>query len=475
MLMASLHPAPPPISASILALPDTPTAPSQKAACRSRSFPLIPSPADPIGGIGRGIAPKNGGIDLLTDIQAKNAKAAGKSFKLSDSGGLFLFVTASGFKSWRWKYRFGGKEKQLVLGRYPETSIREARRLRDVADAMRRGGNDPAHQREQAKAQAAAERLETFEALATEWHRKQSALWRPKHSDKVFSSLKSNAFPLLGNLPVGTIKAPTVLAVLRKVEQRGSHDQAHRLRQRLEAIFAMAIGMGLAETNPATMVGKALAPVILRHYPALRSIQDARALIAASEDGPGNVVTKLASRMLAVTAARSEAVRYAEWGEIEGAQWRVPGAHMKGQREQRNDPNFEFIIPLPPQAVEIIDAVKALNGNYKLIFGGVRNPNKPMSDSTISTLYRRLPDFAGRHVPHGWRSTFSTVMNEWADTHGKPGDRAILDLMLAHKPQGVEGIYNRAAYMPRRRELAAIWADLLLDGLPLASSLMSPA
>lgn len=413
----------------------------------------------------------------LSDTQVKNARARAKAYKLSDSHGLFLFVTPTGVKSWRWKYRFDGKEKQLVFGRYPELGIGEARRLRDEANKLRRAGQDPAFAKSEAKFAAAADRAETFEAVARRWHLQQKRLWRPKHAANVLRALENDVFPAIGKRPIGQIKAPAVLALLRDIEERGANDQAHRTRQRIDAIFAAAIGMGLADSNPAAMVGKALAPVILGRYPALRSLERARALIEASEAAPGNPITKLANRFIAVTAGRSEAVRYSEWPELEQlgsdqAQWRIPGAHMKGQREQRDDPHFEFIVPLPPQAVEVVEAVRPLTGNAKLIFGGIRDPRRPMSDSTISMLYRRLPAFAGQHVPHGWRSTFSTIMNEWADEHGRAGDRAIIDLMLAHKPQGVEGIYNRAAYMPRRRELATIWAGMLLDGLPPAASLL---
>lgn len=413
----------------------------------------------------------------LTDTQAKNAKAIGKPVKLADAHGLYLFVTPGGVKSWRWKYRFDGREKVLVIGRYPELGIKDARGVRDEADKIRRGGHDPAFAKASAKAHAAANRLGTFESVAREWHTNQAKRWRPKYAAQILRSLVNDVFPAIGNRPIGQVTAPDVLAVLRAIEARGAHDQAHRIRQRIEYIFAMAIGMGLAELNPATMVGKALAPAVIGRYPALRTIERARALIEASEAAAGNPVIKLANRFIAVTAARSEAVRYGEWSELEklgtdAAQWRIPGEHMKGQREQRDDPDFEFIVPLPAQAQEIVDAVKPLTGNAPLIFGGIRDPRRPMSDSTLSAMYRRLPAFAGQHVPHGWRSTFSTVMNEWADEQGRPGDRAIIDLMLAHKPGGVEGIYNRAAYMPRRRELADIWADMLLGGLQPAAALL---
>lgn len=416
-----------------------------------------------------GIGSDKGGIGMLSDIQCKSAKARAKAYKLADSHGLYLFVTPSGVKSWRWKYRFEGREKLIVFGRYPEISVKAARSARDASDGLRRAGTDPASSKEDASEA-------TFEAIATRWCAQQKARWRPKHAGNVLRSLQREVFPAIGKKQIGDVTASAVLTLLRKIEARGAIDQAHRLRQRIDAVFAVAIGMGVAQINPAAMVGKALSPIVVGRYPALRTLDDARALLLAAEAAPGNPVMKLAGRFMAVTAARSEAVRYAKWPEIERgearSQWRIPGAHMKGDRASRGDPDYEFIVPMATQALEIIDAASALNGNAPLIFGGPRDPRKPMSDSTISAMYRRLPQFSGRHVPHGWRSTFSTIMNEWAQEQGRPGDSAVIDMMLAHVRPGVEGIYNRAAYMPRRRELAQIWADMLLDGLPPPASLL---
>lgn len=413
---------------------------------------------------------------MLTEIQVRNARPRVTAYKMTDSHGLFLFIAPTGLKSWRWKYRFDGKEKKLTFGRYPEMSLREARIARDAADQLRRDGRDPSHAKADAQIAQRAERVGTLEAVAREWHEDMSTVWRDNHAGEVMRSLKKNVFPRIGARPIGQIEAPAVLEILKAMEEK-SPDQAHRMRQRLDAIFARAIGMGLATTNPAAMVGKALKPMKARRHPAVRSIEDARDVLLTFESEKANAVIKLAHRMLAVTAARSEAVRFAEWGELERltkpelAQWRIPSEHMKGQREQREDEHFEFIVPLPQQAIDVIEAVRSVNGNKPLVFGGIRDPRMPMSDSTMSAVLRKT-HWQGKHRPHGWRSTFSTIMNEWADESGRPGDRAIIDLMLAHKPQGVEAIYNRAAYMTRRRELATIWADMLLDGLPPASSLI---
>lgn len=413
---------------------------------------------------------------MLTDAQCKSAKARGRSYKLSDSKGLHLFVATTGTRSWRWKFRIEGKEKQLVLGHYPDTSLAAARELRDDAAKAKRSGLDPAVERKAAKARRSDPAM-TFEALARDWHQRQKPTWRPDHAANVLRQLKTDVFPAIGAKPINSIKAPDVLRLLRPVEARGAIDQAHRLRQRISAVFVAAIAAGLADSDPAATLSAALKPNTIGRHPALRTIEEARALLAASEALPAHPLTKLAARMLAVTTVRSEAVRFAAPEEFEGLDgaapiWRIPAAHMKGKLAQRADHAFEFIVALPWQAVEIVQAALRLSAGAPLVFPGNRNAHRPMSDAAISALYRRVPGLNGRHVPHGWRATFSTIMNERAVAMDRPEDEAILDLMLAHVPTGVKSIYNRAAYMPRRRRLAQEWADMLLEGLPPAASLL---
>ncbi len=187
--------------------------------------------------------------------------------------------------------------------------------------------------------------------------------------------------------------------------------------------------------------------------------------------------SRLASRLLALTAVRSGVLRMAapvEFEDLDGLapQWRIPAAKMKLVQERKNDPAFEFIVPLSTFAVDVVRVTLAFVGtDAPLLFPSTRDRKRPISDSTLSKSYREA-GFAGLHVPHGWRSTFSTVMNELAGKENRVGDRAIIDLMLAHVPSGVEAAYNRAAYMPRRRELAQEWADLLMHGRPSASALL---
>jgi integrase len=414
---------------------------------------------------------------MLTDTTCRSAKPRDKAYKLADSKGLYLFVTTSGFRSWRWKYRFAGAEKRLTFGGYPEISLASARQQRDEAAALLRSGQDPGIARKQKAASILVEAQNTFEAIARRWHETHKQRWSKVHAADVLTSLERDVFPELAKLPISSITPPMVLQVLREIEGRPAIETAHRVRQRMSAVFVYAIASGMGSQDPAAIVKGALRPVAKGRQPSLGSIAQARALLIACEDAPGYPLTKLASRLLALTAVRPGVIRFAAYSELEDLDgptplWRIPAERMKLAQDRKQGDKFEFLVPLSRQAVETIAATRRLSGGGPLLFPSTRHAHRPMSENAIGYAYNRLPGYSGRHVPHGWRATFSTVMNERAQAMERPGDRAIIDLMLAHLPSGVEGAYNRAAYLPRRRELAQEWADLLMDGMPPPDTLL---
>lgn len=416
---------------------------------------------------------------MLTDQQCKNAKADGKDLKLTDAQGLHLYVTKTGYKSWRFKYRFGGKERRIVFGGYPEISLKQARELKDDARRDLREGRDPGeeHKRKAARRTSGVDESTTFRAMALRWLELQKPLWKPKHLSDVKRSLEREVFPVIGQLPIGEIRAPQIRELLQGVQAGGAIESAHRLRQRISAIFRYAIAHDLAEHDPASAITDALQPVVKGKQPALLKLKACKGFIRAFEQEPGHPQTKLASRLLALTAARAGTVHMAELDEFEDLDgdspiWRIPASKMKLSRAKSEREEYEFIIPLSRQAVETVKAAADFAANRRYLFPSARHSHRPMTDNTLNVAYRRVPMFAGRHVPHGWRSSFSTIMNERAVDLDRPADRAIIDLMLAHQPEGVEALYNRAAYMSRRRELAQEWADLLMDGLQPADVLI---
>ncbi len=425
---------------------------------------------------------------MLTEIAIKRAVPRDKDYKLADAGGLHLFVTAKGHRSWRYKYRFGGKEKRLVLGSYPDVTLRRAREMRDDARAALRVGRDPALESKRARHARKVGHADTFETFARAWHDLQKPRWKPVHADDVIDSMEKNLFPVIGPYPVADIDEGLMLAALRPVERRGAIETAHRLRQRAERVFRYAAGSGAPNLNPAVNVRDSLAPVPpKRRWPALTELKDIRALLHDADRAGALPSTKLSSRFLALTAQRPGMVRHCEWKEIEGvdwssdapspeALWRIPADKMKLELDLRQDEAFEHLVPLSQHAVDVLRAARASTAKVSLVFAGGRDLRTPLSDAAVGTLYKRV-GWKGRHVPHGWRSSFSTVMNGRAE-RGHPGtdrlviDRLIIDMMLAHIPVGMSAAefrYNRQAYMERRRELACGWADLVMeDAMPVA-------
>jgi integrase len=423
---------------------------------------------------------------MLTDIKVRNAKPSEKDYKLADSGGLYLYVTTKGYRSWRMKYRFAGREKRLTFGPYPEVSLVEAREKRDQAKRQLRDHRDPAIEELKRKLAAAADHAETFETVARRWHAMHEARWTPVHANDVIKSLEREIFPSLGNMPISQLDAPLVLATLRRIEARGSLETAKRVRQRMSAVFIHAISEGICATDPAAIVAKAMKPARKSSkQPAIAEVQELRTLLRKVESSGASPVTKIGSRLLALTAVRPAVLRGAQWEEFEGIDWsvgaaaaeaypawRIPSRRMKLVLERKDEASYEHVVPLSRQAVEALLAIRPLTGRNKLVFPSERHAHRAMSENAIGYLYNRC-GYHGRHVPHGWRAAFSTIMNERAEREGRAGDRAVIDLMLAHVPANkVEGVYNRAAYMERRREIAQEWADRLTEGLAPANDLL---
>lgn len=424
----------------------------------------------------------------LTDAQCRKAAAdKERDYKLADSGGLYLFVTKKGAKIWRMKYRFAGKEKRLIFGAYPDVSLVEARDQRDDAKRLLRTHRDPAIELAKKRAASEANADTTFEKMAKRWHEANLAKWSPDYGDLIWRALERDVISAIGKVPLADITAPMVINLLRKIERRGALETAKRVRTYTSGVFCFGISEGVCEQDPASIVGKALKPnPPKRKQPAFTQLDQARSVLIRSEEDTAQPLTLLASRLLAITAARPGIVRAAPWSEFEGidwdapgadapdAVWRVPAERMKLELDRKGEEAFEHVIPLPWQAVEVLRAVRRLSGRIKLLFPSTRRTIIPMSENAIGYMYNRI-GFRGRHVPHGWRAAFSTIMNEWAREHGREGDRAVIDLMLAHVPKGLsssEAAYNRSQHLARRRELAQLWADMLMKDLAPANDLV---
>lgn len=262
-------------------------------------------------------------------------------------------------------------------------------------------------------------------------------------------------FTVIGARPIGEITAPEILDVLRPIESR-SADIAHRTRQRISAVIDYAVALGWASGNPAASLVRVLAPVVRSgRRAAVTTIEEAREVLSAAESVPAHPLTRLALRLLALTAVRPGELRGMEWTEIAGAVWTIAADRMKSTRERAADV-LPHVVPLSRQAMDALTQAETMRASrYVFTTWGSQ---RPLSENAIGYLMHRA-GFHGRQTAHGWRATFSSVMNE-----RHPGDRALIDLMLAHVPAGVEARYNRATHMQRRAEIAQEWADLLQLG-----------
>lgn len=375
---------------------------------------------------------------MLSDAACRNVKPSEKQRKLSDGGGLYLLVLPSGGKSWRLAYRFGGKQKAISFGQYPAVSLVAARTKRDDAKKLLARGIDPA-----TEAQS-----DSFESFARRWHETNKAEWVNAHAERVLSRIERDVFPVLGPRPITQIEAPDVLAVLRKVEERGALDISKRLRQSIGAVFRFAIAEGKATRNPASDVGDALKPKPrVKHFASLKA-DGIPELVKAINAYDGEDQTRLALLLTLHTFVRTTETRFAHWREIEDLDgkaplWRIPKERMKMGREH--------IVPLSPQVVAIMRELHELNGDGYLFPGA----GVVMSQNTmIFALYRM--GYHSKLTVHGFRSMASTALNE----HG--WNRDWIELQLAHSEDNeVRGAYNAAEYLAGRREMMAWWSDYL--------------
>lgn len=414
---------------------------------------------------------------MLNDAKLRGAKPREKAYKLTDSHRLYLEVKPSGGKLWRWNYSYDGKQKSMNFGIYPMVSLLAARAKRDEAYAMLCDGHDPAVVKKlKVEANLEASR-QTFEKVARQWHKNAKSQWATIHAADIIRSLERDVFPAIGALPITQLTPPLVMGVLREVEARGSIETAKRIRQRISSVFVYAIAEGITKDDPAEKLGAALKPLRKGRQPAITELAPLRKMIITAEEDYARPITRLALRFLALTAVRPSELRGARWDEFEELNgkeplWRIPSMRMKGDLDRKEEVDGDHLVPLTPQAVAVLKVLWPLTGGGELLFPSNRHTHRPMSENAIGYLLNRA-GYHGHHVPHGFRAAFSTIMNEWAEREGKDHDRNVIDLMLAHVPrEKVEGAYNRAAYMPRRRELARVWADMLSEGLPEPGTLI---
>lgn len=396
---------------------------------------------------------------MLTNATVKAARPGARPYKMADAGGLYLQVRPSGAKIFRMKYQRNRKEQLLTFGAWPELSLADARSRRDQVREQLRAGVDI-----KVNAEAANDDETSFEQLARRWHERRRDRWSAEHATDVLASLENDVFPAIGAKPLPAVDAAAVLELLLAVETRGCIETARRLRERISSVFRLGLSLKLCTADPAALIGDELSPrPVQRPQAALTDLDDARQLLADVERVECRRIVKMASRFLALTVPRLGTLRGARWTEIEDLDgprpiWRIPPARMKLTKVRKADPTAEHVIPLSRQAVAILHELQILTGGGELLFPG-RIRGRPIGEGAIGELIDAA-GYAGRHVPHGWRATFSTILND-----RRPDDQALIDQALAHVGHKgkVEAAYNRATHQARLRGLFQEWADLLMS------------
>ncbi len=409
----------------------------------------------------------------LTDIQVKTAKAKDSDYKLTDGEGMFLLVASSGGKRWRLKYRFGGKEKLLALGTYPDVSLSEARIKRHEARNQLAHGMDPGSERKdlkQLQAEQTAITENSFEIVAREWHTRFSTqdpkkpnkeVWTPGHAETIMSRLQRDVFPWIGQKPVADVKPLDILAVLRRVEGRGALESAHRIRTICGQVLRYAVATGRAERDAAADLRGALPAVREKHHAAITDPKEVAELLRAIDGFQGTFHVKCALKLSPMLFVRPGELRQMEWEEIdfEKAEWNIPATKMKMKQPH--------IVPLCEQAVAILKELQPLTGNGRYVFPCHRSPLRPMTNNAITAALRRMGYTSEEQTGHGFRAMARTILDEVLQV--RPD---YIEHQLAHAVRDPNGrAYNRTAHLAERKKMMQTWAEYL-DGLKQGAKIL---
>lgn len=387
----------------------------------------------------------------LSDAKIKKTPTPDKPLKLFDGAGLFLLVNPNGSRWWRLKYRYGGREKLLSLGVYPEITLKRAREKATAARDQLDHGKDPSLQRKLARSATG----DTFEELAREYFEKRASDLAPQTIARDMGRLEKYIFPQLGTTKATDLTPPQFLAALRRVEAVDRLDTLHRAKDACSRVMRYAVVTGRAERDPVADLKGAFATRAANHHAALTDPRRVGELLRAIDGYTGQFTTLAALKLAPLLFTRPSELRLATWAEFElddgEPTWRIPAERMK-MRDAH-------VVPLSRQAVAILRELRAITGPEGFLFPGLRSRLRPISDNTMNAALRRLGFSKDEQTGHGFRTVASTLLNE------QGFDSDCIELQLAHKPRDkVRAAYNRAQKLPERRIMMQAWADYL-DGL----------
>ncbi len=407
---------------------------------------------------------------MLTDAQCKNAVCSpGKPrARLADSGGLYLEVSPAGSKRWFLKYRNAGKEYRLALGSYPAVGLTAARRARDAAKLQKSEGTDPIQAKKVDKLKAAHSTGDTFKVVALEWFEKQEPQWSEAHAVRAKRQLERDLFPWLGVRKLSDIEPLELLAALRKVEERGAVETADRGMMLARQVWRYGVATGRVSRDITADLKGALQPYRGKHFAAITDPARLGELLRAIKGYKGGPIVRAALQLAPMLFQRPGELRGAAWAEIdmEAALWTIPAARMKRSKDGKEN-GHPHLVPLPTQAVKLLEALKPYTESTGLVFPGERQRSKPISENSVRTALIAMGYTPDIQTWHGFRATARTMLAEVLEF-----DPLLIEAQLAHAVKDANGrAYNRTTYLKQRQDMMQRWADYL-DKLALGADVI---
>ncbi len=387
----------------------------------------------------------------LTDKMVRAMTAGPTTRRRWDGDGLFFEILPAGHRRWMFKFVLNGRERRMSLGPYPAVSLKEARIARDEVRRQLRAGLDPIAERQRVKRERSAEGELTVKAACEAWlawaelNGGKRGPWTPAYKDDVVGAFTRYVYGPIGRMALADVTPALMLRlVFEPVAGLGKFETARRLRQRLEDVWNHARIAGRApQENPAAVLAKYIGRAPVTNFASAKEQELAGLLVAVR--GYGNRLIEHAVLLQLLTATRPGETRAAQWDEFDlgAAVWSIPAARTKRRRDH--------LVPLSTQALDVLMSLQQLTGGSPLCFPSRSRWDVPMSVGAVIVALHRL---GFKHVTaHGFRSLFSTTCHE----HGHPSH--VIEASLAHLDTGVKGTYNKALYLPQRRDLLQWWGD----------------
>ncbi len=401
----------------------------------------------------------------LGALEVERAKPGSKQKHLFDGGGLFLVVTPSGGKWWRFKYRFAGKSKTISFGTYPEISLAQARERREEARKLLAVDIDPSADRKAVRAAKTELQANSFEAIAREWHGHmvEKKEWSDEHAATIMKRLTQDIFPWIGSKPITEVTAKEIKTILDRIRSRGVIETARRALTIMGQVYRYAMSIDRANYDisagfrgylPATSKTR-------KHMASVTDPKELAPLLRIIDGYQGSFVAQCALKLLPLVFVRPGELRHMEWAEVdlEAAEWNIPGHKMKMRQPH--------LVPLSTQAVAILKELHPLTGTSKYVFPSTRSHFRCMSDNTINAAFRRMGLNSETITGHGFRATARTILDEVLQV--RPD---FIEHQLAHAVRDPNGrAYNRTAHLAERRKMMQLWADYL-DGLKAGAKVL---